>query len=246
MLKAPGCQSCWDSASTIDALENSGYLYAVSQFLSKTAALLFILMFARLGRAITLGQIDTFQDGTTQWWDGAQPQNIPNGGPQGNGDSFLQITSFGGTGSNSHLAAKNSAQWGGDYKAAGVTSIVANMCNFGSVTLEIRAVLFDFNNTRWTSTVSQNLAPGSGWQQKTFTLTQATMTRVQGTETFDFTSQNVLQLMFRHDAGSASSGGTSIASSMGIDNILAVPEPAAPAILLFGLLGLRTWKRGKS
>lgn len=193
-----------------------------------------LLCASMASKAITVGQIDTFQDGTTQFWEGAQPENVPTGGPSGVDDKFLKITSIGGSGPNSHLATKNTGIWSGDWKAAGATGIRLNVFNFGTTTLELRAVLFDFNNTKWTSTLAQFVNPGTGWQQRTFTITQAAMTRVGGTESFDFTSQNVIQLMIRHDAGGPSSGGTPIASSLGMDNILATPEPSSILAMVLG------------
>jgi len=57
-----------------------------------------------LSKAIVLGQIDTFQDGGLDGWIGggaggipSAQMNVPNGGPAGTGDNYLQL-SAGGTG----------------------------------------------------------------------------------------------------------------------------------------------------
>src|SRR5688572_20409255 len=43
---------------------------------------------------ITGGQVDDFQDGTTQGWSGmSAPTNVATGGPDGTGDRYLQISS---------------------------------------------------------------------------------------------------------------------------------------------------------
>ncbi len=58
--------------------------------------------------AITLGQIDEFNTDTQGWRIGnhthpSPPQRIPNGGPSGAGDGYLQLSSTGGIGSGSKL-----------------------------------------------------------------------------------------------------------------------------------------------
>ena len=65
---------------------------------------------------VTLGQIDHFQDGTTQGWmrglpmNPAPPINVPDVGPAGVGDHSLQITSTGGGGPGSRFVANNLTQ----------------------------------------------------------------------------------------------------------------------------------------
>src|SRR5688572_6977853 len=100
--------------------------------------------------AITLGQIDDFQDGTPQGWQGATPQNV-GGGQGGASDRYLRVVSTGGFGQGSHMATFNTAQWSGDYTAAGVTSVAADFKNEGSTTLVMRAVMFGPSGSRWTT-----------------------------------------------------------------------------------------------
>src|SRR5262245_12891015 len=73
--------------------------------------------------------IENFQDGTTMGWivPGPSPNppvNIATGGPAGAGDRYLQLTSTGLPGAGGRLAVINDTRWGGDYIAAGLTSIV--------------------------------------------------------------------------------------------------------------------------
>lgn len=59
-----------------------------------TVALIMIAAFVAPVRAIVVGQIDDFQDGSTQGWGGyAVPTNVPTGGPSGAGDKYLKLTS---------------------------------------------------------------------------------------------------------------------------------------------------------
>ena len=99
--------------------------------------------------AVSFGQIDDFQNGTTHsWGGGSAPTNMATGGPAGAGDRFLQLTGSG----FQPLGMSNVAQWTGDYLAADVTAITADVANFGSSAVELRVVLVygaggDFTST---------------------------------------------------------------------------------------------------
>lgn len=80
----------------------------------------------RFASAVTVDQVDTFEDGTTQGWvvgllgsaHPAPPINVPTNGPAGAGDHFLQLTAVGGDFAGSRLTVINATQWGGNYVAA--------------------------------------------------------------------------------------------------------------------------------
>ncbi|MFY9234375.1 MAG: hypothetical protein WAO58_07935 [Fimbriimonadaceae bacterium] len=164
---------------------------------------------------ITLGQMDTFQDGTVMGWaGGASPTNIATGGPFGDGDRFLRIT----TGFRNHLATYNTTRWSGNYAAAGVNLIQVFLKNLGSTELSMRVVLHGVNGSRWTTTKPVVLPVGSGWKQVNFRLDEAALTRVVGTGTFADAYTNVDRLMLRHSTD-LSSGGTTIVGQLGIDRI---------------------------
>lgn len=173
--------------------------------------------------AISLGQQDDFQDGTTQGWGGgANPINVPDGGPNGQGDRFLQITSRGGFGSGSRLATFNLTQWTGDYQAAGVNGIRVHMRNQSTQTLSMRVVIFGPLGSRFTSRNAVTLPPDNTWREVTFSLREADLQNVFGPETYSQVITNVTRLMFRHDADPPEEGGDPIAAQLGIDNITAI------------------------
>src|SRR5215204_1078583 len=82
------------------------------EMLMRLFVCLFALAFALPLSAVTIGQVDTFADGTTMGWfvPGMSPNppiNEPTGGPAGVGDGFLQLRSSGLEGPGGRLAVLN-------------------------------------------------------------------------------------------------------------------------------------------
>jgi hypothetical protein len=99
--------------------------------------------------AVTIGQIDTFQSGTTEGWVAGggplgqvppvPPHAVTSGGPGGSSDAYLVITSQGGSGPGSRLTAFNIfGQWAGNYLASGIGAIAMDLNNLASTELTIR------------------------------------------------------------------------------------------------------------
>jgi hypothetical protein len=210
----------------------------------KTLALLALstpLLAPLPARAIVIGATNDFQDGTIQGWAGGTNRVNTAGGPAGSGDLYLRVNTTNTAGSGSHLAFHSGeSDWLGNYAAAGVTAIEADVRNFGTPTINLRLVLFSFG-TRWTSSTPIALAGNGAWTHVVFPINSGSMTRVLGSNTFADMYQGVDHIMFRHDAGTASSGGETITNGiLGIDNIRAVPAPAGSALLgAAGLLAAR-------
>jgi hypothetical protein len=217
---------------------------------------------------ITLGHVDDFQDGTTQGWminplgmgvppAAAFPVVIPNGGPGGAGDAFLQLHSVGGTPGlppgapqpGSRLTAINPfAQWAGNYTAAGVNTIALDARNPGSTDLALRFLL---ENPTFVgpptdigiSTTPILLPAGSGWTHLLFPLALTPLTPpVGGTSNLAALLSNVTAIRLFHSPGLADNG-PRVVATLDVDNItaLATPEPTSLALLAGGaalLLGL--------
>ncbi len=117
-----------------------------------------------------------------------------------------------------------------------------DFANFSHSTLEMRAVFFSVTGARWTSANAQIIpADGGAWHHLAFGLGPADLVLVAGTDTYTQCMSNVTRLMFRHDAGTPSSGGTAIVAVGGFDNVLAAPAPGGVALL--ALAGLGTGRR---
>ena len=200
---------------------------------------------------VVVGQMDDFQDGTTQNWKqgsaaGTPPVNVNTGGPNGAGDNYLLITSHGGGGADSKLVVFNQQQWATTYDPA-VTGIGMDLDNLGTTPLTIRVAFQDVNGNEY-STAGFDLPTSSGWQHAQFSLTNSDMTPLFGaTQPFSTALADGIVTMRILDAASPAFSGDPIAAQLGVDNVTAVaaavPEPGSLALLaLAGLIG-GTWRR---
>ncbi len=192
--------------------------------------------------AISLGQIDDFQNGTTQnWVGGASPINIATGGPAGSGDRYLQISA-----ANGNLGTNNSLRWAGDYLAAGVVALRFELDNAGPDPVALRITLFGPEGAdAFTSTNEIVLPAASGWVSAEFALTQAELTHKQGTGTLADTLAGVSRLLIRHDPDEISppTQQNVVSATLGIDNITAVPEPGTGLLVAAGIAVLAAARR---
>ena len=193
---------------------------------------------ARASQAVTVGQIDNFQDGTLANWanggGGAPPlMNIPTGGPGGAGDRYLQITSIGGGGPGSRLTAFNRDQWLGNYITAGVNGIDMDLLNTGTVTLSIRIAFKQDTSFGAPGYLSQAflLPPDSVWHDALFSITPGSMIPIGSPEPFNTFFTHPAELRIINEVGATNLNGDPIAAQLGVDNIRAVPEPATWILL---------------
>jgi hypothetical protein len=125
------------------------------------------LLFSTNAAAVSLPQRDDFQDGTTQGWTSGgfnpnPPTWVADGGPEGAGDGFLLVEGNGLPTAGGNLVAFNTAQWAGDYVAAGVTAIRANLRNLGPNDLVIR-LLFESPGGGLVTAAAASLPAGGEW-----------------------------------------------------------------------------------
>lgn len=206
--------------------------------------------------AVSLGQIDTFEDGTTQNWlvgllgapHPAPPLNIPSGGPAGVDDNFLLLTALGGFGPGSRLNVLNLSQWAGNYLAAGVTTLLMDVNNFGVTDLYLRLQLADPVSGPPTNLAFSSdpiiVLPGSGWQRVKFPLTPSALTAGMGTIPAALTQATELRIYhsFAATFPSPVSPIEAVTTQLGVDNITAAPLPAT--LVLFGTgLAVLAWRR---
>jgi len=184
-----------------------------------------ILLTARNLRAVEANQWDNFSDSTTQGWISGGPNpnppiNISGGGPNGDDDYFLQVTSTGGSGPGSMFITFNNSQWTGNYIAAGVTVISMHVNNFGTTDLLLRLAFVGSGGNFWTIN-AEPIPANSGWVTANFSIQPMDLA---GGNNVNNTLNNVTQLRLLHSVTGGYQGDP-IVAQLGIDNITAAPQP---------------------
>ena len=195
-----------------------------------------VLVSSSSARAVTLGQLDDFEDGTTMNWAGGRVTitQEADGGPAGVGDGYLQVSQI-----NFHVATNNEAQWTGDYLSAGVAgirmdlnpiSVTPNPLNPDGI-LGMRLVLFGPGGA-FTSVTPITLE--EGWNSYVFDLSDMmflTGSTIRwpggGTEVLADTLADVSIFLIRHDPGASpkpvGQHPEHITATLGLNNIRAAP-----------------------
>lgn len=177
--------------------------------------------------ALTVGQTDDFEDGTTANWvvglfgapHPAPPQNVATGGPAGADDNFLRLTSLGGSGPGSRLAVINNVQWAGGYTAAGGGAISLDVINLGTTDLTLRLQLSGpaaLTNVAVT-TAAVSVPVGSGWVAVSFPIDAASLTTTLGNATTLLA--DVAEVRLIHNPA-ANASPPPVAAVLGVDNIM--------------------------
>jgi len=198
----------------------------------------------------TFNQLIDFQTGMVQGWtnggSAADPFTVDNGGPAGAGDTFLKVNSTGGFGAGSKLITFNTnTRWTGNFTAAGVTAVAMDLKNFGTTPLAMRIALEETGGTNYASTQAFALPADGAWHHAQFNLTSAAMTPLGGSTPLATGLTRVKEFRILDNPG-VDYRGAAIASSFGVDNINAVPEPAFGTLLsaaAFPLLARRRCRR---
>jgi hypothetical protein len=173
--------------------------------------------------AVDPAQLDDFEDGTTMGWtEGAsspnQPVNVPDGGPDGAGDAYLENTSSGGGGAGSKMVMFNNSQWTGDYNSAGVFYVGAQMANLGVSPLPMRLAVEGAGGGRFASTSAAVLPADGLWYTVLFELSDAEMTLVGGSQSLAAVLDNVTEVRILASA-SPDWRGDALAGVVGVDNL---------------------------
>ncbi len=203
-------------------------------------------------RAIELGQVDTFQDGTTQGWIDAlggaispvPPTVVGNAGPEGTGDFALLLRSTGSVaGAGGKLVVNNATpRWQGDYAYAGVDGLLLDVRNVGATDLNLRVAVdgpaVGTTGGRW---VSEDVfvPAASGWQTVSFSLLPGDLLPGDFAATSAATTLRDVAVLRLLHAPVASWTGEPIAAQLQIDNVEILPEPGAGLALAGGGLLLR-------
>ncbi len=152
---------------------------------------------------ITLGHVDTFEDGTKQGWNAFKFDvgGPPAGGPAGSSDHYLHIITVSSGGATS-LQATNNLQWSGNYSAAGVSSIEMDLRNntISSIAdmLSIRIAIVgvsDSPKVGYSSTTPIKVPQDGQWHHVSFSLASDAMTAIGSPSPLASELPNVGQLI---------------------------------------------------
>jgi len=217
------------------------------------AAAIITLLCPSFVYGVTIGQVDNFEDGTTQNWiinvlgmgsPPFPPVNVPTGGPAGVADNYLRLTSTGipDTAGGRLVAVQYQHQWTGNYIAAGITAITMDVNNLGTSDLYLRLLIADPMDAP-PANEAFSIAPiflpaGSGWRAVTFPVGPGFFTADAGTVTAALSNATELRVFNSAPVITGSPAPPFVAAVLGVDNITAIgtaaiPEPATN--VLFGL-----------
>lgn len=202
--------------------------------------------------AIAVGQIDTFQDGTTQNWvegiNGAippvPPAAVANAGPNGAGDFALRLTATGAlVGPGGKLVINNvQPRWQGSYTAAGVNGIMLDVRNPNAFPVTLRVGVdgpaIGTTGGRW---ISQGVVvpATSSWRTLTFSLLAQDLLPGDAAATSAATTLGNVGVLRIVHAPTATWQGAVVTGQLDLNDIEALPEPALGLTIFAGawLLG---------
>jgi hypothetical protein len=224
--------------------------------------LLLLLACPGLGSAFPLGNLDDFEDGTTQNWvvgllgmpHPAPPINIANGGPDGDGDNYLRLTSVAGAAAGSRLVIINVDQWAGDYTIPDDSPIDRYVIqgwvnNFINNDLFLRVLLENpMGGPPTDIAISEAVMvpAGGGWVPFEIPLGPDDLTVLLGS--LDALLPNVTAIRLLHSQGGAFPG-EPIVLEIGFDDLFATgiiidfPEPGTLGLFLIALAALGALRR---
>ncbi len=185
---------------------------------------------------IKFGQIDDFEgEGANPnfWAVGAvspvPPVKVEGGGPGGENDTYMKMTSIGGTGDlvepGSRLVVFNARHWTGNYIEEGVSLIRMDVKNLGDSPITLRLKL-DAEDHTYISKEGVEVSPGSGWQKVSFSIKEEDM---EGSGNFEESMSNIINAWIFHSSNTVFPGPKSVAT-LGVDNIEATNATAVSII----------------
>lgn len=209
--------------------------------------------------AVSVNQLDNFEDNSTMGWQKGPvinnffiPTNQTTGGPNGLNDNYLNSIShgIGGTHAGDRQIIYNQSQWAGDYLTAGINSIKMDLQAFDTTPsastfigsdLAIRIAINSALGTKYGSSSAFNLTTDGQWHNASFELSDLVL--ISGTESLNEVLENVDTLRILSASNGPAWKGDDTESILGVDNISAVPLPAAVWLFISAFISLTSFKK---
>jgi len=152
----------------------------------KTRILITIILFFQgliVSAQVTAGQIDNFEDATTQGWaEGGispnPPTNISSGGPAGANDNYLRNDSSGIIGAGGKMVMFNISRWSGNYTAQSIIALRMHV-RVTTNNLHLR-VAMNGAGGGFGSKNAVTVNAGSGWTQIVLPIAASDLQSVSG------------------------------------------------------------------
>ncbi|MGI9203971.1 MAG: hypothetical protein ACR2Q3_08170, partial [Woeseiaceae bacterium] len=195
----------------------------------RLAATLFVALIGfGSAHAVTLGQVDDFEDGTEQGWNegGTSPNppfNVPDGGPDDIDDNFLRNDSSGNFGAGGKMAMFNTTQWAGDYVAAGIAEIRLDVRVISGPNANIRVGFQSTVGERYVSSLAVSVPSDGEWHSIVLPIEAPDLSQVGGVTSYNSVMTGVTQFRIFSSAGLQWQG-DQLVMSLGVDNVSAELE----------------------
>ena len=192
--------------------------------------------------AVTVGQIDKFNDGIAAWKVGGGnnvvgPFAVVGDNSDGESETYLHYsTDVENTGG--RFLIINASQWAGDYLASSVSGISAIARNAGDVDLHMR-LLLEGTGGMFLTEPATVLPVGGDWQSMFFSIDVDTLI---GDGDVTETLSDVRQIRIFHNPDPSFPGPFAVGAGMDIDSIQAVPEPGGMLVLALSGGLLLLWR----
>ena len=124
----------------------------------------------------------------------------------------------------------NQSQWTGNYTAAGILQIEADMANFGTTALSMRIAIQGGTATCYSSNQAVDLPADGVWRAVVFELNPGSLTQVfagpcPGSDNASTVLANVTELRILSASGAPAFIGDVVAATLGVANIVASLVP---------------------
>ncbi len=182
-----------------------------------------VLVYCTAYSQITPGLTNDFEDGTTQGWSNGgsspnPPTNVPDGGPGGAGDGFLEEISSGGAGPGSRMVVFNrESEWLGNYSVVSDFTFDAKVPTNEDLFIRV-AIEGGSDETSICTTNAVTVPAQSDWNNYFLSLDPSAFTIIGGDNTIEETLADVTEIRIIHSTDPAFIG-ESIDATLHLDNI---------------------------